>query len=143
MSAPKPNKKKQSATKRPTQTPKVKGGLVVPEHGRGKIWQGPAANPVAGPGRPADAIRAAMRGSLESRLSVLEQIIDSAMHDPGDRIRAIDVLAKYGLGTKDELDISTHPDAQRFVKQVYDAVALEGPEVLARVQARLTATEGT
>jgi hypothetical protein len=44
-----------------------------------------------------------MRGSLEDRLPVLEQMIDDPTVRPADKIRAIDLLAKYGLGTAHEV----------------------------------------
>lgn len=79
-----------------------------------------------------------MRGSLESRLSILEQIIDSVTHEASDRLRAIDILAKYGLGTKDELDVSAHPEFARQAQAYQGCVeaalrAAVSPEVAQRI----------
>lgn len=58
---------------------------------------------MAGPGRPPSAIRAKMRGSLENRLAIAESIADNPKSSDSDRLRALDFLAKYGLGTKSEV----------------------------------------
>ena len=140
--------KTQKGTKSPTETPSK---LVVPSHGNGRIWQGPAANPVAGPGRPPDRIRERLRGSFEDRIALLEQIADGLLKDEKvtvqDRTRALDMLAKYGLGTKDEIDVRTHPAVQAFLAAVYDeaveSFGLEQARGFAdRVTARLGAKEG-
>jgi len=49
-------------------------------------------------GRPPSAVREAMRLAAAQRVPVLEAIADDAKVAPGDRIRAVDTLAKYGLG---------------------------------------------
>lgn len=86
-------------------------GLVTQPKG-GAIWQGAPANPVAGTGRPPDAIRARLRGSFEDRIALLEQFADGLMEAPhADRLRAIDMLAKYGFGVKDEVTL-VHPDVK-------------------------------
>jgi hypothetical protein len=119
---------------------KTEGELVVPEHGRGKIWQGAPANPVAGTGRPPSAIREQLRGSFSERVKILEKIADgivtlrlvgcceecghegepltadeikAALPQIADRIKAIDMLAKYGLGTRQEV---TGPDGEALFK---------------------------
>ena len=52
-----------------------------------------------GPGRPPSELRALVRLSFEERVAVLESIADNRRAAAKDRIRAIDVLGKYGLGT--------------------------------------------
>jgi hypothetical protein len=54
---------------------------------------------VGGPGRPPSVIRERCRGSFYQRVNVLEEIADAPDTMPGDRIRAIDVLGRYGLMT--------------------------------------------
>ncbi len=58
-----------------------------------------------GLGKPPSALRERLRGSLDERVVVLEQIADdeTAMHR--DRIRAVDTLAKYGLGPLKEVSV--------------------------------------
>jgi hypothetical protein len=40
-----------------------------------------------------------MRESLEKRIPILEAIADDPDADDSDRIKAVDLLGKYGLGT--------------------------------------------
>jgi hypothetical protein len=75
---------------------KPKTGLVPQPRG-GAIYQGPAANPVAGPGRPPSQVKAAARESFAVRIPVLEKIADSAKAKHTDRIRAVEVLGRMGL----------------------------------------------
>ncbi len=51
-------------------------------------------------GRPPSRIRHALRQSFEDRIRLLEEIADGAggKTTVGDRLRALDILAKYGLG---------------------------------------------
>jgi hypothetical protein len=44
-----------------------------------------------------------MRASLDQRIRIAEAIADNPMVEPRDRLKALDLLAKYGLGTKSEL----------------------------------------
>ena len=50
-------------------------------------------------GRPPSAIRAAMRESLDARLHILAEIADDASKTPIERMKALDMLGKYGMGT--------------------------------------------
>ena len=50
-------------------------------------------------GRPPSELREKLRGSLEKRVKIAEQIADSPTASDTDRLRALDFLAKYGLGT--------------------------------------------
>jgi hypothetical protein len=71
-------KKKRPAKRKP---PSKKAGkkpgttLTKQKHG-GAIHQGPAANVVPGPGRPASAIRAALAQSFDNRRHIYERIAD-------------------------------------------------------------------
>jgi hypothetical protein len=50
-------------------------------------------------GRPPSIIRQRLRGSFEDRIKVLEEIADDTKASTTDRMRALDLMAKYGLGT--------------------------------------------
>ncbi len=54
-------------------------------------------------GRPPSAIRERCVGSFEERVSILEEIIDDPKSRAADRIRAMDLLGKYGLGALKEM----------------------------------------
>jgi hypothetical protein len=94
--------------------------LVPQAHGGALLTGGLPGN--AG-GRPPSALREAMRTALSARLGVLQDIADGrairrvkvgaegeetelwVSPDPGDRIRALDVLAKYGLGAATDVTV--------------------------------------
>ncbi len=52
-----------------------------------------------GSGRPPDAIRATLRGSFDERIAILRGFADDPSLDPAVRMKAVDMLGKYGLGT--------------------------------------------
>lgn len=62
---------------------------------RGKGPKKGAANA----GRPPDEIRKACRLAFEERLHVLSEIADNKSEESGIRIKALETLGKYGLGT--------------------------------------------
>jgi hypothetical protein len=68
--------------------PQPHGGALVPGAGGGRQ---------PGAGRPPSAIRAAAREQLDKRLPLLGTFAGSAKVKTGDRIRAIEALAKIGL----------------------------------------------
>ena len=86
-----------------------------------------------GIGRPPSAIREHLRGSFAERVKVLESIADGEpivrvrlpdgsesesriSASPADRIRAIDMLAKYGLGT--QVEVPVDKDGEEVEAQV-------------------------
>jgi hypothetical protein len=98
---------KRVAKKSPAKTP-----MRVPRHGRGLLRVG--GTNAGGTGRPPSVIRERCRGSFEQRIPTLEQIADGEpiqkmrlpdgeeidaliSASPGDRIKAIDALGKYGM----------------------------------------------
>jgi hypothetical protein len=78
---------------------------LVPQPHGGALYSSGVPGHVGGSGRPPSALRARLRGSLEARVSVLEEIADSPEADPADRIRAVDILAKYGLGAASDVTV--------------------------------------
>jgi hypothetical protein len=84
----------------PNGKPAEIGSLVAQPHG-GKIWQGKPRNP--GPGRPPSEIRRLARLGFESQLPELLRIAKSGMRE-NDRLKAIDILARYGLGEAKHYD---------------------------------------
>jgi hypothetical protein len=82
-------------------------GNIVPTHpgnNGGTLQVGNPGN-AGGTGRPPSVLRERLRGSLEQRVSVLEAIADDPEVAPQDRIRAIDVMGKYGIGALRELSV--------------------------------------
>ena len=86
--------------------------LVRQPHG-GALLGGGLPGHVGGGGRPSSVLRERLRGSFQDRVKVLEAIADDPEADPQDRIRAIDVLAKYGLGVTRELTVDEVRDRLR------------------------------
>ncbi len=91
----------------------IEVGLIVQANGAGALRPGGKPGNNGGPGPPPSAIRAYCRGSFAQRIPVLEQIADGQLMDMTvshkgkitevrvkaelkDRVKAIDVLAKYG-----------------------------------------------
>lgn len=81
----------------------IGGGKLIPQPHGGALLSGGTLGQRGGTGRPPSAIRALLRGSFEQRIRVLEEIADNGQASAADRIRAIDLLAKYSLGARSEL----------------------------------------
>lgn len=91
-------KRKAKASKTPGITPVV---TVPQEHG-GALRVGNPGN-AGGPGRPPSAVRAACAESFDTRIPVLEQIADDPKVSKSDRLKAMDLLGKYGGLLKAEI----------------------------------------
>lgn len=119
MSPTKTNRAGKTAGKTATGGPQKKKPTKVPQHGGGKLLAGGQFGNSGG-GRPPSALREALRRSFEDRVVILENIADGnetrtmlvgggkAIEigpSHGDRIRALDTMAKYGLGTTGELTV--------------------------------------
>ena len=112
-----------------------------------------------GPGRPPNEIRQALREAFANRLPVLTGFADGAVtiplrstcpkcgHEPdeaesvpvipdGDqRLKAMDLLAKYGLGTTKEISVD---DVRGRLERTYEAMIEEMPtEMFERVSDRM------
>ena len=69
-----------------------------------------------GPGRVPSVVRERCRGSFAKRVTVLEEIADDKEATAADRIRVIDLLDRYGLGTHPPVDVED--SSAPFVVQV-------------------------
>ena len=122
-----------------------RGTVLIPQKHGGALLSGDSpTNHVSGPGRPPSAIRRALRESFDKRLPVLEKIADSTTPETkdSDRIRAVEVLGKYGLGetAAEHSDIRNHPHALQFVTAYRQALVLElSDDVVQRVLQRVEA----
>lgn len=52
-----------------------------------------------------------MREALDNRISVLEEIADDTSLSPTDRIKALDLLGRYGLGAIAAVQIIAQKEA--------------------------------
>ena len=77
--------------------------ILRPQPGGGSLQTGNPAN--KGGGRTPDELRALMREPLAKAIPLVVKMI----HDPEigsrDRLAAVDFLARYSIGTKQEVDI--------------------------------------
>ncbi len=76
--------------------------VLRPQPHGGALFHGGVPGHRGGTGRPPSAIRERCRGGFDRRIRVLEEIADDPLMPTRDRIRAIDLLGKYGLGTHQE-----------------------------------------
>ena len=123
----KPKNRDASTTESPVPTPALPP-LVPQPHG-GSIYAG--GIPGNGGGRPPSALREQLRGSFAQRVAIIEGIADGeAMQtvevpgkervvmkisaSPADRLRALDLLAKYGLGAAHALTVEEVRDRLRL-----------------------------
>lgn len=74
------------------------GPTLVPQVHGGAVWSSGVPANRGGPGRPPSELRERLRGSLQHRVQVLEEIADDPAALPSDRVRAIEVMLRYGLG---------------------------------------------
>jgi len=79
--------------------PQPHGGVLVPGAGRGPARGAPNA------GRPPSAVRALLREAFADRISLASEIADDPSLAPSERLRALDLLGRYGLGTTRELSV--------------------------------------
>lgn len=78
----------------------------VPAHGRGALLTGGKKGNKGGTGRPPSWFRELARTKLErgALLEELAKMAKSAVLEPRDRIKAVETLLRYGVGTKDEIE---------------------------------------
>ena len=104
------------------------GQLVPQPHGGALLRGNPALVP--GPGRPASEVRKAARMAFDERIPTLAHIADTA-EKTSDRIRAIEVLGKIGVGTLREMSTDEVQDKLRQTIAILDANL--SPEVAERI----------
>ena len=67
-----------------------------------------------------------------------ESLIERIRASVDQRLKGNEQALRYGIGTKDEVDVKSHPDVQRFVAQVAQATReLFGDEGYQRIAARV------
>jgi hypothetical protein len=110
--------------------------LIAQDHG-GALLSGGKPGNKGGSGRPPSELRRRLRSSLDKRIAVAEEIADDDTRRAADRLRAIDLLAKYGLGPNDPAKVS-RDEFGDLMEQLGSVVAEEvrDREVLARIEAR-------
>jgi hypothetical protein len=78
-----------------------------------------------------------MRSKLDE---LLPDVLERYRKGELDHVRVVEFLAKYGLGTKDEINLADDPRVKATIRRVAELVLeIAGPEVHAQVSARLAA----
>lgn len=106
------------------QTTPAPGSLIVPRHGHGRLMHGNPGN--KGGGAPPSKVRAALRRDFVRRRHVLRDIADDPEAKPGERVKALDVMARYGLGTESQMTVVSADVQDRLQRTV--ALILSRPE---------------
>jgi hypothetical protein len=72
--------------------------------------------------------------SMDDMKALAEQIRTSV----DQRLKGLDLSLRYGAGTKDELDVASHPDAQRFANAYKQALEeAVTPQVFTKIMGRV------
>ena len=82
----------------PKPSEKASGRKLIPQPHGGALLPGAGGGPQPGGGRPPSAIRKTLRKSADERVKILSEIADNKEERASDRIKAVDILFKYGLG---------------------------------------------
>lgn len=81
----------------------VKMPKLVPQPHGGALMSGGTLGHRGGGGRPPSELRARMRDSLEENFHVATEIAQNPDSSDSDRLRALDFLARFGLGLRHEI----------------------------------------
>lgn len=113
------SKKPRAPQKRKDPAEGEKPPLVKQPHGGALYAGGVPGN--RGGGRPPSAVRQLARLEFEKRIPTLAKLADDKAQKTRDRIRAVDVLGKYGLGQARGLD---EEEFEEVVLRMAEAVQL-------------------
>jgi len=81
---------------------------LQPQPHGGALLSGGQLGNRGGSGHPPSVIRARCRESFLSRVSIAERIADDESQDARDRLKALELLARLGLGSLEAGAISDH-----------------------------------
>lgn len=113
-----------SSAKKPVKVPQEHGGALQ----RG----GTPGNP--GGGRPPAELRRILRLALEERVEAIKDIADNGA--PKDRLKALDLMARYGMGVQKE--VTTEHVRERLAQSIEVIREEVEPEVAERVLKRMS-----
>lgn len=78
-------------------------GALIPQPHGGAIRNG--GTNIGGTGRPPSAIRASLREDFDTRRKILNEIADDTDAPRAERIKAVETIGKFGLGTTKEVTV--------------------------------------
>ena len=106
-----------------------KGGVeLIPQPHGGALLSGGQPGQTPGPGRPPSRIKAALRKSFDERIDTLEAIADDEDASLPDRMKALDMMAKYS-----DLDLNVDIDLVEKLGAVV-AAEIEDEEAMMRIK---------
>lgn len=136
--------------------PVVPVGALIPQPHGGAIRNG--GTNVGGPGRPRSALRDRLTGSFEDRITVLEHVADGIVsvrlvgkceacgHEGGpltldeikaatpaiaDRLKAIDLMGKYGPGAVKEVSVDeVQGRLQQTINEIFATLPTDEAQAL-------------
>jgi hypothetical protein len=79
---------------------------MIPQTHGGRLLKAGKAGNRGGTGAPPSAIRALCRESFSARITIAEQIADDESLCPRDRLKALELLARIGIGALDSTPVS-------------------------------------
>lgn len=134
---PKTNKQKRKGLTKPPskQRPKQRPHLIPRPNGRGALLSGGQLGNKGG-GRSPSELREALRGRLDAKgLAALDRVLDDAAASNADRLRAVEIMLRHGVGVSDELATTEKkPGAELLAlvrRELVAELARLGPEAFA------------
>lgn len=76
---------------------------LIPQSHGGALLSGGIPGHKGGAGRPPSELRERLRGTVEQRIPILEQILDDRETSTPDKLRALDLLLRYSIGAPREI----------------------------------------
>ena len=120
--------------KQPGKTPELSPVPLRPQPHGGALRSGNPDPPTTG-GRPPSELRRVLRQSAGDRIKILEEIADGPGMKPRDRLQAIDVLLRYGLGPREGWDREAVVDLMQELGTVV-AELVDDQQVLLAIKER-------
>lgn len=114
-SAPKP--RKGGRRKASANNGRDNGVKKIPQAHGGCLNAGGTPGNAGGLGAPPSELRRILRLKFAERVAVLEEIVADTKLRAGDRVKAIELLARYGLGTHDEVSVVSAEVQERLKRQ--------------------------
>lgn len=118
------------------------GGALIPQPHGGALRPGGQPGNAGGTGRPPSEVRATARMMFDERIPALANIADREDTASADRIRALDLLAKVGLGgtTISIEEIRERLTAQ--MKAIHQHLGADAPALIEKLREVWKRTDG-
>jgi hypothetical protein len=105
------------------------GPRLIPQAHGGTLFAGGVRGNKGGAGRPPSALRERLRGSIEERVQILEEILDDPETSARDKISCAGLLLQYGLGSRFEVEAGYSPTEELDVEALRADILARLPRV--------------